>query len=113
MHEINHEVIEMAATVINALNSKQRTQVVNLLLKSPQEFSNINRMIPMKSTALSNQLKILEKAGIITYTSSRKEGRGKRYTYYIDVEKMISIWKYANALAGVIYSKSPPDKFHQ
>lgn len=69
---------EAASRVLDALGNKTRRDILSLLRERPMAVGSIAARLPVSRPAVSKQLRILQEAGLVTFT-----GQGTRNIFYL------------------------------
>jgi len=109
MMNINYQVQRRAAIVLGALDNETRIEIVRILvMDGNQPLKVLEKKLPgIKKTNILNHIAKLKDAALISFTKNVTPD-GKTYAIYsVEIQKIESVVKLANALAAV----SPGDLF--
>jgi DNA-binding transcriptional ArsR family regulator len=82
-----------AAAQIAALSDATRREVVEILSSGPSSVADIARRLPVSRPAVSQHLRILKDAGLVTLRTE-----GTRNVYQLDPQGVAALRKYLDAL---------------
>ena len=85
--QTSHETpLDYAAHIISALDSEQRLQIINLLRERDHVVHEIVKALGKSQPLISQHLRVLKKAGLVTSTRS-----GREVLYKLSIPEVSSI----------------------